>query len=409
MDVELTSRRDDGTWTWRAAGAKQPKGLVDATLLYEGARPGDVVRVEADVQLDGITITSVLPPRDKKDSEPRRLEVLGPQREARPPRPERPQAEQRESRRPPAERPRGQRPQAEREPGRRRPETAEGPDTARRRGPKRLHPGNAHRSAALAALPPEQRPVAEQVLRGGIPAVRQAVETQNAELRKLGQPEVKADALVALAESLLSQLKEAEWRDRAEAAAKSLDDISLRDLRSVVAGADASARHDETRLLASTLRHALERRLAEQRQRWVHDITAALDQDRLVPALRLASRPPDPGARLPGDLAVRMSEAAGAALAPATPPDRWAALLAAVVESPVRRTVKPAGLPEAGGEEVLSAARQACGRIPALAPLLGLDRPPPPGPPGRRPRPPSRPRRQPQPVASAAPEQPRPQ
>ena len=33
IEVELTSRRDDGTWTWRAAGAREPKGLVDAALL----------------------------------------------------------------------------------------------------------------------------------------------------------------------------------------------------------------------------------------------------------------------------------------------------------------------------------------------------------------------------------------
>ena len=28
IEVELTSSRDDGTWTWRAAGAKQPAGVA---------------------------------------------------------------------------------------------------------------------------------------------------------------------------------------------------------------------------------------------------------------------------------------------------------------------------------------------------------------------------------------------
>ena len=42
IEVELTSQRDDGTWTWRAAGAKQPKGSLDGTLLYDGASVGDV-------------------------------------------------------------------------------------------------------------------------------------------------------------------------------------------------------------------------------------------------------------------------------------------------------------------------------------------------------------------------------
>ncbi|HEX2062983.1 MAG TPA: hypothetical protein VHE80_01040, partial [Acidimicrobiales bacterium] len=277
----------------------------------------------------------------------------------------------------------------------RRGERPEKPSAPRSR---RLTPGDRHRSAVLESLPPEHRPVAEQVLRGGIPAVRQAVEAQNAKLRSEGQPEVHAASLVGLAEQLLPRLSQAEWRDRAEAAAAMLDDVSLRDLRSVVAGADAAARDDETRLLASTLREALQRRVAEHRDSWLREITAALDEGRLVRALRLSARPPDPGTRFPPELAARMAEAAGAALAPDVAPDRWATVLEAVAESPVRRSVKPAGLPAEAGAEVLQAARQASGRVPALAPLLGIDMPPPPGPPrprpapGRAPRPPRPPR-----------------
>ena len=37
MEIELTSDRGDGSWTWRAAGAKQPKGVVDAGLVPDGA------------------------------------------------------------------------------------------------------------------------------------------------------------------------------------------------------------------------------------------------------------------------------------------------------------------------------------------------------------------------------------
>ena len=33
IDIELTSVREDGTWTWRAAGAKQPRGVVDSSVL----------------------------------------------------------------------------------------------------------------------------------------------------------------------------------------------------------------------------------------------------------------------------------------------------------------------------------------------------------------------------------------
>ncbi|MDP8975155.1 MAG: hypothetical protein M3N28_02080 [Actinomycetota bacterium] len=435
MDVELTSERDDGTWTWRAAGAKKPKGVVDAALLYEGARLGDVVRVDADVELDGISITSVLPPKDKERPAPRRLEVIGPpaatprpasspvdrgaggpprrpRRDGAGARPEgrdgkakhgghrAPPDEQRRDR---GERGRPARAEGDRRNGReRRPGSKEPNAPGARRGSKRLTPGNEHRAAALAALAPEQRPVAEQVLRGGIAAVRQAVEAQNAERRAQGEAPIKADALVAMAESLLSQLKAAEWRDRAEAAAKSLDEVSIRDLRSVVAGADAAARDDETRLLASTLRQALEARLAELRRRWEQDISSALDDGRVVEALRLAGRPPDPAGRVPAELAARLSEAAGAAMAPDADPQRWSALLAAVADSPVRRSVKPAGLPDLAGEELMHRARQASARVPALAPLLGIDMPPPPGPPRRRLRPPPPPSGSPSPPASPA-------
>ena len=66
IEVELTSARDDGSWTWRAAGAKQPKGDLLASLLYEGAKVGDVVKVEAEFHLDGIEVTEVFAPKPKK-------------------------------------------------------------------------------------------------------------------------------------------------------------------------------------------------------------------------------------------------------------------------------------------------------------------------------------------------------
>jgi hypothetical protein len=253
----------------------------------------------------------------------------------------------------------------------------------------------------LDALPPEQRPVAEQVLRGGVAGVRQAVDAQNA-AREEGQPAIKPEALVAMAEDLLPRLKAAEWRDRADAAAAMLDDVTIRDLRSVVAGADAVARDDETRLLASTLRQALDKKLQEQRDGWVGEITKSLDDQRLVRALRISSRPPDPGTRLPAELAVRLTETASTAMGPDASGERWAALLEAVAASPVRRTVKPAGLPAEPGEPLLQLAKQCAGKVPALASLLGIDMPPPPGPP-RPPRPKAPPPRPPAPPAPAAP------
>lgn len=503
IDVELTSARDDGTWTWRAAGARQPKGVVASDVLYSGAKVGDVVQAEADFDIDGITIVSVTPPKPKAGRDDL-LEVTGAgddfvpvvtnwreraggrdrdpygERAPKGDRPgggggaggrggdrggsrgvSRPTADWRAKVVPPAppagegagsgeksgrrdagssrgrsdrgpdDRGPGDRGRRERAPsehapqdggggapaGRRgdarpgrgsaaprrdRPGRAHGGDTGERPDarprPKRLNPASTHRNNMLESLSPEQRPVAEQVLRGGIPAVRKALEDQNAAAKVAGQPEIKPGPLVALAEDLLPRLKTAEWRDRAEAAMADVNEIGLRDLRSVVSGADAAARDDETRTLAVALREALERRLTKQLDDWLAEINSALGETRLVRALRVASRPPDPSMRLPAEVAARLAGAASVAMAADTPPERWAALLEAVAASPVRTTVKPTALPDTPGESLLHAARQQAGRIPALTTLLGISMPPPPGPIRRIPPRPAAPNRPPAPA-----------
>ena len=217
--------------------------------------------------------------------------------------------------------------------------------------------------------------------------MRQAVEEQNAKAREVGGPEIKADALLAVAEELLPALRAAEWRDRADAAIGIVDEISVRDLRSVVLGAD-TARDEEGRALAAQLREALDRRSAAERQTWVEEITSSLDEGRVVRALRISGRPPEPGVRFPAELAKRLSDASGDALGPDTTPDRWAAVLEAVLASPVRRTITPKGLPAEPGEALARALRLAAPRIPAIAALLGDV----PGAPPRRPTRPSTPR-----------------
>src|ERR1700732_2524089 len=84
IDIELTSARPDGSWTWRAAGALKPRGVLEGSLLYDGAKAGDVVRADAEFEVEGITIVGVLPPKEKKRSEPERLEGVGAPREATP-------------------------------------------------------------------------------------------------------------------------------------------------------------------------------------------------------------------------------------------------------------------------------------------------------------------------------------
>ena len=81
MDIELTSRRPDDAWTWRAAGARQPRGVVAAPLVPDGSKPGDILRAEVESGIEGIEILSVLPSRaPAREESGNRIEVIGPGR-----------------------------------------------------------------------------------------------------------------------------------------------------------------------------------------------------------------------------------------------------------------------------------------------------------------------------------------
>jgi hypothetical protein len=248
----------------------------------------------------------------------------------------------------------------------------------------------------LAALAPEQRAIAEQVMRGGLAGVRTAVDEQNKQARAAGGPEIRAEAILSLAEELLRGVQAAEWRDKAEAAAAIVDEISLRDLRTVVAGADAGGRDEESRALAGRLREELERRSAAERQTWMDEISTCLAEGRVVRALRVSSRAPEQGLRLPPEVSTGLSTAASEAMGADTAPDRWLAVLEAVLASPVRRTIAPKALPNGADEATVKTIRAAIPKVPALGPLLGES-------PSSRPVPPPPPRRPPAPPKAAAP------
>ncbi len=455
IDIELTSTRDDGSWTWRAAGARQPKGVVTSAVLPGSPAVGDVLRVEVETGLDGTEITAVLADKAPR-AEPERLQLLtrdlkddelvvsklvgkrgrdrdrdddrrggrgrgGPGgrdgrpgergrggRDGRPGGGREGRPGEREGR---DGRPGGDR--AARHP-RDTPGRGDGPgrdggrpDRPRRRPddatprPKRLRPQRTHRRAVLDTLEVHERPVAEEVLRGGMAAVRQAVEKQNAQARAEGRPEVDPAQLEALAERLLPRLRAADWRDRAEAALADLDELDLRDLRTVVAGADAGARDDEAKALVTQLREGLERRVEADQAAWLAEMTQLLGEGRVVRALRVSSRPPKAGSPLPLDLATRLIEAASAALTAETPTDRWSTVLDALALSPVHAKVAPASLPEAPSDELKAVVAAAGTRTPLVAQALGVEPAPPPrrrrgpgkgGPGGARPVPPPPPK-----------------
>jgi hypothetical protein len=223
----------------------------------------------------------------------------------------------------------------------------------------------------LAELPEEQKPIAEQLLRGGIPAVRQALEKQNAAARAEGLPEVKADALLGLAEKLLPRLRAAEWHDKADAALAGVSEIDLRDLRTVVVAADTAARDEETRALAQQLRDALAARVEAEHAAWLAELAELVRDGRTVRALRLSSRPPKAGAPLPVEIAEQLAAAASAGLSADISQDRWGTLVDAVAFSPVRLNVKPAGRPAEVSEE-LAATIARIGSRPADRRVFGI-------------------------------------
>ena len=421
IEVELTSQSDESTWTWRAAGAKLPRGTVDAGLVPAGTKVGTVLRAEVETTLDGTTVTALLAPKGKAEPKPvERIEIMGsPQKgpdvnvvlAGKGKRRRDDDGDRDGSRRPSGRGPRteGGAPRGDgrgrdggaardgggrdggragsgagpRRSGPARPGGREGGRERSERGDRRPAVSTVYRNAVLAELRPEQLPVAEQLIKGGIPSVRQAIQDQNARARADGRPEVTEGPLMAMAEELRPVINLATWKDRASVARTAGKDTPLRELRSIVASASTVTLDEEGSEMLSSLRTSLTERVTALRERWVERITTSLDEGRVADAVRASIRPPEPSARLSAELAVRLSDAAGQAMAPDTPPADWLALLEAVVECPVRRTVKPAGLPTGADETLLVAARKAAGLVPELARLLGIPIPPPPGP--RRP------------------------
>lgn len=434
IEIELTSKLDDRHFTWRAAGAREPRGTLDASLLPGQGNVGDVYRAEVDSGLDGFDVLSVVPrkvaspldprgeqlpllrpavsteavsvtyaekgrgrrsdasrdrddrprdrggrPRDRGDRRPRERRADGPRTEgarldgARPDAASRPPRERRAPRVATA---REGRPDDRRGPARR------GAPPGRRDGrPQELATSTVHRNALLATLGPEQLPIAEQLLRGGIPSVRQAIEEQNRAALAQGRPTVAPETILSIAENLLPLTTLAAWKDRAAAVQQAGPSVRLRDLRPVVTAARTTTLDEEARGVLRELQSLLHVKTEELRAKWVEQLESLLSRNEAVEALLVASRPPDQSTRLTAALATALAEAASRALSPELTATAWIAVLDAVVASPVRRSVQPAGIPEAA--EARAAAVRAAGHVPALAKLLGMPVPPPP--PQRRP------------------------
>jgi hypothetical protein len=407
IDIELTSALGDGSWTWRAAGAKQPKGVLDGAILPAGAAVGDELKVEIEQEIDGITVLNVVHGREKQARDDL-IELLPVEREFQPvvetrarrdrgdrPRRDgdrRPRRDDRDGRgrderrgerrgRDDREGGRGsdrgeQRQDRGRDRGRERrgPSFTPPPEVPQRPKPKRLKPGKAHRSAILDELPVEQRAIAELALQG-MGAVRSRLKEENAKAVAEGRPAMPEATVLKMAEELLPRLRVAEWLDRADAAKRQIEHLDLRDLRSVVAAAGDPmvARDESTRELAAELQAALATKQEQELLLWFGDVDAALAVGRVIRALRLSSQPPKAGVPFPTDIAQRLIDSTNAALAPMDGPDRWSAILEAAAFSPIRTMVRPARKPDAVSDELAATVKRLAPALPLVAELFEIE------------------------------------
>ncbi len=433
IDIEITSVSGESA-TWRAAGAKLPKGTLSTGLIADGPKVGHVYRAEIEQFMNDIEVLSVAPAKTASPLDPRneRIAIIekkadgpdvtvtyaskgrGPRRDgddrgegrrdgakrgARPgakerssdrgPRPDRPSGDRPE--RPVGERgPRPDRPVGERGPRTERPRS-DRPHGERGARPSRERSGppgappvtTTFRNAFLATLSPEQLPVAEQLLRGGMPSVRTAVAEQNKNATAQGRPTIDSGTIERIAEDLLPKTTLAMWKDRAAGVLGAGKELRLRDLRAVVTSAKTTSLDDEARTQLKELQAALTMRLEILRTQWTEKLDAAMKSNNIAEALRLVARPPDMSTRVSSETATALVAAVSAALTAEQDVAIWSELVNLTVETSIRRNVKPLGIP--ADESAKALAIKNAGAIPEFAKLLGMKVPPPP-PPTRAPR-----------------------
>ncbi len=443
IEIEITSLNGDVA-TWRAAGAKLPKGVLSASLVPGGPVVGNVYRADVEQYMEGIEILSVMAPKTASPVDPRneRIELIpsvkqgpdvvvtyapkgrgGPRREGAAGRreggpsrreggpgrresspgrrengPARAEGAAREDAAPrpdrakrpargPVDRERTPTPDGERPtrgPRSERPTRgARPPRTERPAGPAQPPMTTTHRNALLATLSPEQLPVAEQLLRGGMPSVRAAVAEQNKNATAQGRPTIDPATIDRIAEELLGKTTVALWKDRAAGAIGAGRELRLRDLRAVVTSAKTVSLDEEARAQLKELQTALTARLEHLRTQWNEKLEAAIASGNVKEALTLVARPPDMSTRVSAEVAHKVVTITSEALTAEQDPTLWKEIVALTVDTSIRRNVKPLGIPD--DESCKAVAIHNAGAIPELAKLLGMKVPPPP-PPTRLPR-----------------------
>ena len=379
IDVEITSQRDDGDWTWRAVGAREPKGTIDASLLPTNSVVGSQFLVETEYFLDGIVITKVF---DKKQESGKSetLEILGSGKKTdlvttqlakgkkrkgtskRSPSSSTSRINEREKKKssPEKEQPSNK---AIRKP---RKQTKRVPDAQFPKS-KRLKAKRHHRNETIKNLPDDMKRIAEILLQKGLPGLRESISLQNEIAKKAGEPEIPEEILLKVAEQIYPNLRTAEWLDRADGALRGMDSVDLRDIRSVIVASENVQKNNEVRSLSEKLKEGFNKRVETDQQNWLKEVISTLKEGRVVRALRLSSRPPKAGFPLPEDLLTSLTEATNAALAADATQSRWGTVAEAAAFSPIHDRVVPEGVPKNPNEELLKIIRRIASKAPSIA------------------------------------------
>lgn len=362
IEIEITSEIDDQQYTWRALGAREPKGTIKKSLLPAKTKIGDDYRVEADFLIDGIEILRVLPKRDERKGQ-ETIEILGSRNEnygvttqlVKKKRNKKNSRSRKNQKQNTQKTSKDQRPKRD---AAKKPRQSRSPQ----RG-KRLKAKRSHRNSVIDNLPDLHKPLAREVLSRGIPNLRKTLN--NMEL-----PQGFDVEILQYAEKINKQLKTAEWRDRADAVLKSAKDIDLRDFRSVVAAGGQWAKSDELSSIQSQLETSLRERIDFEHQQWLSEIKKAIEDGKSVRALNLSSHPPKPGTPLPENLMGPLVDLANNSLDSDTGSHRWSVVVQAVAFSPIRLKVTPKGIPERISDELVATIKKLSDRIPNISGLF---------------------------------------
>jgi hypothetical protein len=389
IDIEVTSDRGDGTFTWRAAGAKHPKGVFDAPLLPAGCAVGDILRAEAEFTVDGPELISITAPKGAKPDLVERLEVIGTQQQT--------EAVTTQLAK------KGGRGGGRGGGGRGR-DSGRGGDSRDERGPRGdnrkggsesrgggreggggggrgqnrrnvLKVKRTHREEWIATLAEGRRPVAEQLMHEGRDGVSGALARQNKAALIAGRDAIDIGPIMKIADALLPALAISEWRDTADAAVAEIDTADVRELRKVVIAGDAFASNASIVETQALLRSKLSARIDKDQVAWSRDLREALTEGRVVRALRSSGRPVKAGVPLPLDLVEQLSAAATDALSPDEEPHRWTMVLEALAGSPIRRLITPEAMPEDAetDDELLDTVERLAHLLPGIAALFDIE------------------------------------